>query len=332
MGFELNRIMKQYGVNTPGLVNYSGAAAPVAPTAPTISSLSTTRPAGLITGMAYDMLAGADKTSADQYNKDLAAYNTTRADLMSKYDVDQKAYDDYKTNYQNRVQNTPMYAQSQFDTGYGTTPSTAGTGSQANTIANLPGGIGIDQQNRNVKNWFAENPGADTAAIRAAQAKYGVNDADIRNAMGSDFNFASGPIGYGSTYMRYAAAPGGIGTNQVSQKIRDWFAKHPNATDAEIKAAQAAEGISGKDIYNATGSYFGNQLAAPTYGTTPVLAPGTTTAVVPVTQPVTQPVTTNTNTATTTGPDLTSAAVKAGIASGTLDAQGNPYDNYLRDG
>ena len=305
MGFELDRIMKQYGVNTPGLVNYSGAAAPVAPTAYT----------------------GTDQTLADKYKTDLAAYNTTRADLMGKYDVDQKAYNDYKTNYQNRLQNAPMYAQSQFDTGYGTTPSTVATGSRANITANLPGGIGIDQQNRNVKNWFAENPNATAAQIKAAQAEYGVNDADIRNAMGSDFiygrnkfiydaplpegmsgtmggtgfdpvtgrsdlgtaggsgQYVTEPSGYGSMYMRTASLPGNVGIERATQAIRDWFAKNPNATDAQIKAAQAAHGVSNKDIYNATGSYYGNQLAAPTYGVTPILTPGTATAALPLPPP-----------------------------------------------
>ena len=305
MGFELDRIMKQYGVNTPGLVNYSGAAAPVAPTAYT----------------------GTDQTLADKYKTDLAAYNTTRADLMGKYDVDQKAYNDYKTNYQNRLQNAPMYAQSQFDTGYGTTPSTVATGSRANITSNLPGGIGIDQQNRNVKNWFAENPNATAAQIKAAQAEYGVNDADIRNAMGSDFiygrtkfiydaplpegmagtmggtgydpvtgrmdmgtaggsgQYVTEPSGYGSMYMRTASLPGNVGIERATQAIRDWFAKNPNATDAQIKAAQAANGVSNKDIYNATGSYYGNQLAAPTYGVAQVLTPGTTTAALPLPPP-----------------------------------------------
>jgi len=109
MGYELNRIMKQYGVSTPGMVNYSGTTAPSVPTAPS--------------GSRVEGEDAAAKASQVTYDKQLADFNAYKADpaafneAMRKYGLDQKSYDTYKTEYQNRLQNTPMYAQSQFQTG-----------------------------------------------------------------------------------------------------------------------------------------------------------------------------------------------------------------------
>jgi hypothetical protein len=51
-------------------------------------------------------------TTSGQQQIDPAVF----AEQMSNYDLDQKSYDRYKTAYQDRLQNTPMYAQSQFQT------------------------------------------------------------------------------------------------------------------------------------------------------------------------------------------------------------------------
>jgi hypothetical protein len=105
MGFELDRIMKQYGVSTPGVVNYSGAAVPLPPKEPVAPA------------------AGSENSEGDsypaaqtKYQADLAAYQASLPELTRKYDADQAAYNTYKTDYQNRVQSTPMYLQSQFQT------------------------------------------------------------------------------------------------------------------------------------------------------------------------------------------------------------------------
>ena len=66
MGYELDKLMKQYGVATPGMANYSGAAAPVVPTAPT-----GTRPTG------DDDAAKAAQTA---YDTQLSAYNAYQKD------------------------------------------------------------------------------------------------------------------------------------------------------------------------------------------------------------------------------------------------------------
>jgi len=103
MGFELNRIMKQYGVSTPGMANYSGAEVPSAPKAPVAPPVGSD-----------EATSGLYPAAQTKYKADLAAYQTSLPELTRKYDADRAAYDTYKTTYQNRLQNTPMYSQGQF--------------------------------------------------------------------------------------------------------------------------------------------------------------------------------------------------------------------------
>ena len=101
MGFELNRIMKQYGVGTPGRINYSGAAAPAIPVEPKAPPVGSD-----------DATSGLYPGAQTKYQADLAAY----PELLAKYNADKDTYENYTRDYQNRLQNTPMYLQSQFDT------------------------------------------------------------------------------------------------------------------------------------------------------------------------------------------------------------------------
>lgn len=105
MGYELNKLMKQYGVSTPGMVAYSGPAAPMVPTAPAKLGAE---PSDEETA-AYN----AAKKSFEDYQKDPAAFN----DMMRKYGLAQKEYDAYRQQYQNRMMNTPMYTDAQFNVG-----------------------------------------------------------------------------------------------------------------------------------------------------------------------------------------------------------------------
>jgi hypothetical protein len=269
MGFELNRIMKQYGVSTPGMANYSGATAPstnfdsayYAKANPDLAKAKIDTPEELL----KHYTDTGKKEGRAGY--DVAAFN----EAFRKYGLDQTSYDRYKSDYQSRLSNTPMYLQSQFDTGYGTTASTTPTGSVMRSYADKPGGIGIDQANRNIQNYFAQNPNASAADIAAAKKQWDVTDADIRNAMGSGFKFGDGkPSGYGSDMARYAVGPGGIGMDKANSNINKYIADNPYASTAQIKAEGDKWGVSNKDFYNATGSYYGNQLSAPTYGSIPM--------------------------------------------------------------
>lgn len=245
MGFELNRLMRERGVATPGVVPYSGATIPVAPVAPG---------------------TGASQEETDRYNSELAAYNAALPAAQARNAADMAAYNQYRQEYERRVTGAPQYLQSQFNTATGANVPPVMTFSPAQTASLRPGGIGLDQMNRNIRNWFAENPNASSADVRAAQNQWGLSDLDIRNAMGMGFQFGSGPSGFGSLGMRTANAPGGIGTEQYNKNIRDFFAKYPDATEDQVSQAKAQYGVTDKDIYNATGSYYGNVLRAPTYG------------------------------------------------------------------
>ena len=163
MGFELDRLMKQYGVATPSL-NYSGTGVPIDPGV---------RP------VATDALKGDDLTKAQaNYDNLLSKYNLDKAN----YPADRALYDTYKTEYQNRMLGTPQYMQAQFQTGnepksdaykYVTNPKfDAATGQ----------GMGVKQFNTNLQNWAIQNPTANTAAINAYADKYGISAQDIYNA------------------------------------------------------------------------------------------------------------------------------------------------------
>ena len=163
MGFELDRLMKQFGVATPSL-NYSGTGVPIDPG---------TRP------VATETLKGDDLAASQaRYDNLLSKYNIDKAN----YPADQALYNTYKTEYQNRLLGTPQYMQAQFQTGnepksdaykYVTNPKfDAATGQ----------GMGLKQFNTNIQNYATQNPTANTAAINAYADKYGISGQDIYNA------------------------------------------------------------------------------------------------------------------------------------------------------
>jgi hypothetical protein len=163
MGFELDRLMKEFGVSTPSL-NYSGTGVPIDPG---------TRPVATAT------LTGDALTSAQAgYDNLLAKYNIDKAN----YPADQALYNTYKTEYQNRLLGTPQYMQAQFQTGY--EPKSAGyqwaTNPNVDPATGL--GMGLKQYNTNIQNYATQNPTANTAAINAYADKYGISGQDIYNA------------------------------------------------------------------------------------------------------------------------------------------------------
>ena len=163
MGFELDRLMKQFGVATPSL-NYSGTGVPIDPG---------TRP------VATEALKGDDLAASQaRYDNLLSKYNIDKAN----YPADQALYNTYKTEYQNRLLGTPQYMQAQFQTG--NEPKSAGL--QLATNPNFDpvtgSGIGLKQFNQNIQNWATANPNATTKDINAIADKYGVGAQDIYNA------------------------------------------------------------------------------------------------------------------------------------------------------
>lgn len=276
MGFELDRLMRERGVATPGMVAYSGQA----------------RPADL----------AADATAEQR-----AAF----AEAMRKYNLGQEAYNQYRQEYERRVMGTPQYLNPQFNTSTGANVPPVMTFSPAQMAALKPGSPNalasnsLDRMNRDIRTYFAQNPSASAADVFKFREQYGLSEQDIRNAMGQGFQFGSGPSGFGSLGARTAAAPGGIGMDQYNTNIRNYFANNPTA--AQVAAEQAKYGVTNRDIYNATGSYFGNVLRAPTYDFAPVVDPNARSTIPTTPDRRTTLNTTNTNTTTTTNNTDTSA-------------------------
>lgn len=163
MGFELDRLMKQYGVATPSL-NYSGAGVPIDPG---------TRP------VATDALKGDDLTKAQaNYDNLLSKYNLDKVN----YPADRALYDTYRTEYQNRMLGTPQYMQAQFQTGNEPKSAAYKYVTSPNVDAATGQGMGVKQFNTNLQNWAIQNPTANTAAINAYADKYGISAQDIYNA------------------------------------------------------------------------------------------------------------------------------------------------------
>ena len=98
MGYELNRLMQQYGVSTP-VLSYSGMQKPVKP---------------------VDLAATASTMDRANYDALLAKYN---ADLPL-YQSDQDKYKTYSDDYKNRLATTSMYDAPQFQRGAMSSPGT----------------------------------------------------------------------------------------------------------------------------------------------------------------------------------------------------------------
>ena len=163
MGFELDRLMKQYGVATPSL-NYSGTGVPIDPGV---------RP------VATDTLTGDDLTKAQaNYDNLLSKYNLDKAN----YPADRALYDTYKTEYQNRMLGTPQYMQAQFQTGNEPQSAAYKYATNPNVDVATGQGMGVKQFNKNIQDYATQNPTANTAAINAYADKYGISGQDIYNA------------------------------------------------------------------------------------------------------------------------------------------------------
>ena len=299
MGFELNRIMKQYGVSTPGMASYSGAPVPSAPTAPTGS-----RPADDIGDadltdrqQAYDQqLSDFNVYTEDPYtykaNKGFVGYNTNNfkaptrplgdrpgstgigaqaaydkqlADFnaytadpnalneqMRKYNLDKESYDKYKATYQSRLQNTPMYAQGQFQKDQPQMTFQTGQPLVGNTLT----------------------PEIATSLMQTSMTPAGVPTSEFNRYGGYEKVKALYDTGGGS----YAKP-----TQQTAYTVADLYrmylgrepeagiygAAHASTRPNFINEAQGELGtkptFGNQNLMNATGSYYGNQLKNPIY-------------------------------------------------------------------
>ena len=164
MGYELNKLMRQFGVATPGAVAYSGATVPGAPVAPTKTD------------------DDAYQAALTKYNLDKAAFEKDLPQLRAQEAADRAAYDRYLADYRGRVMNTPQYTDPQFYTA----PS---AGVRAATAA---GGVGMPKYNQNILDFFAANPTGDR--VREAMNQYGVSGLDVARARGAQSMWGNTPV------------------------------------------------------------------------------------------------------------------------------------------
>lgn len=252
MGYELNRLMRQYGVSTPSMANYAGAVAGERPNEPV--KPGTTGTNGALSRVVNPANNQAYATELERYNTDLAAWNARKAQA----EADTAAYNQYRSDYQNRLQNTPMYLQSQFQR----QPVAAPTNIQGLYQTYL----GRDPEEAGLQGWTRRFADPQT---------YLAQNPDVA----ADPYYGKHPLEH---YDSSGRAEGRTLTPVVGQAQREEFLK---AAAPEMNVRNIP--TYGQNIYNGTGSYWGNQLSGPTYAQ--IAAPATST---PVTTTTTTPVTT----------------------------------------
>ena len=249
MGFELNRIMKQYGVSTPGMASYTGTAAPSMPTAPTGE-----RPAGE---------DDAAKANQAMYDKQLADANAYKADptafneQLRKYGLDQKSYDAYKTNYQNRLQNTPMYSDSQFQKDQ---PNMSWqTGQSAPSGNTLTPEIATSLMQRSMTTGTPTSEFDRYGGYKTVRALYDAGGGSYEKPTQSSAYTVADLY---KMYLGRDPEAGIVGTAAASTR--------PNFIQEAQRELSTKPTFGNQNLMNATGSYYGNQLKNPTYGAVPV--------------------------------------------------------------
>lgn len=218
MGYELNKLMKQYGVATPGAVNYSGPAAPGAAPTPPELIVPLEGKNGVTKALSKAQIK-SNQEATDKYNADKAAFD----EAMRKYGLGQKEYNQYRTDYMGRIGATPMYSDAQYQTG----PS-AGM-----AYATRSGGIGADQYNTNITDWLAKNPNTTAQNMRNEMDKYGISAYDVAQARGTPGSM------WGNTTVSaptYGAVPATLAAKTEQDKV-DYYKRLRDLgyTDADIR-------------------------------------------------------------------------------------------------
>jgi hypothetical protein len=256
MGYELDQLMKRNGVSTAGLPQYSGAkapsetiipvntkttnkyytapiepTAPVMPTAPTAFDGTTPiAPAKPGKGATAEQTAEY-KVSNAQHLADLNTFNADKAASI-------KATTDY---------NTALTAYPKSMTTYNTNLTKFNT--DKTTWDELQRKYDLDQKSYNTyvdeyKNRIANTPQYDPLPKAPGQTR-------PNTSMGQ------------RTLPETLSDPG---ISQTSSDISEWASQNPYATTQDVQKYQDDYGLTGRDLYNATGSFYGNQLKPPAYG------------------------------------------------------------------
>jgi hypothetical protein len=190
MGYELRRLLDQYGVSTPTM-----AAAPQKPGE---------QPTALSDGATAEQQA--------KYAADKAVFDEN----VRKYNLNQAQYDQYARDYQNRLANTNMYNQAQFSTIGANVPAFTTFSDAQKAAMGMPpvqqapvaspqvmppvdaqpapgpqdfAGTGQGGLNRYIQQYMGTNPSMPD--MQNMQMRYGISDYDIRNAMGTGTQYGA---------------------------------------------------------------------------------------------------------------------------------------------
>jgi hypothetical protein len=277
MGYELNKLMKQYGVSSFTLPQYSGVKAPsdtvipgtkaksdvlltslpgtdtktpvkyyTAPVAPT-TPVMPTMPAAFAgtTPIAPAKLGkGATAEQTAEYNVSNAQY---LADL-NKFKADQDAAKTAQTTYNASLKSYPDLMKT-----YNTDLTKFNT--DKTTWDELQRKYDLDQNAYNSYVADYKDRMANTPQRLSSEFVQGKSLTQSRpnTSMGQ------------TTLPENNIAP----VNQPSLSnadISSWAKQNPYATNQNLQDYQKTSGVTNQDLYNATGSYYGNQLNPPSYG------------------------------------------------------------------
>jgi hypothetical protein len=267
MGYELDKLMKRFGVSTATVPQYSGAKAPsetvipdakaksdvllnldskptnkyyTAPISPTMPIMPTA-PAAFAgtTPIAPAKLGkGATAEQTAEYNVSNAQY---LADL-NKFKADQDAAKTAQTTYNASLKSYPDLMKT-----YNTDLTKFNT--DKTTWDELQRKYDLDQKSYNnyvdeYKNRVASTPQYDPLPQGLGQTR------------------PSTSMGQTSIPVTTPPVTPAINNADISQ----WASKNPYATMQDAQKYQASNNLTNRDVYNATGSFYGNQLNPPSYG------------------------------------------------------------------
>jgi hypothetical protein len=274
MGYELNRLMKQYGVSSFSLPQYSGVkapsdtlipnakaksdvllnldskptnkyyTAPVAPTTPVMPAVPTvftgtmpTAPAPLPKKGATAEQTAEYKVSNAQYLADLNKFKADQASAktaQTTYDASLKSYPDLMKTY-----NTDL---TKFNT-------------DKTTWDELQRKYDLDQKSYN--DYVTDYK----ARMSNAPQRLGSEFVQGKSLMQSRPNTSMGQTTLPENNLIPITQPALNSTD-----INSWVKQNPYANNQVMQDYQKTNNLTNQDLYNATGSYYGNQLNAPTYG------------------------------------------------------------------
>jgi hypothetical protein len=273
MGYELNKLMKQYGVSSFTLPQYSGVKAPsdtVIPNAKAKSDVllnldskptnkyytAPVTPTAPVMPTAPAAFAGTAPIAPTKLGK------TATADQKSAYAIDNAKYladlNKFKADQDAAAKATKDYNASL--TAYPNLMKTYNTD--------------LTKYNTDKTTWdeLQRKYDLDQNAYNSYVTDYKDRMANTPQRLGSEFVHGKSIMqSRPNTSMGQTTLPENNITpvNQPSLSnadISSWAKQNPYSTNQTLQDYQKTSGVTNQDLYNATGSYYGNQLNAPTYG------------------------------------------------------------------